>query len=368
MMHEGNNIPVPVPVPVTQEQEQQNAPSQSDTDTAEEVKSEKPTALLDLFADMKDKAANLKEKVLSPKSDEKGSGVDGDKPATESETRDLMEKPKQMITDMKERASKALASRRSEDNASDEEDKPDPLKKSKQFFNDMKDKASNLKLKALTPRDVDARDEDGESLPSPLDKMKSEMKSFAAGMKRKASKPQNSSAEPAPAPAFTISDDSDDDVSLMTNISKPSSDFSIKLSELVESAVSVTSGSFRSLPSLSSNSASSRMTSFSDKLSSFRPSNIIPNRENGEKKETGSPVMEEVEFFSTNSDNGPTPTIDNELRPLFKEKRRNSQEHWENNSPPSKDVRPTMVSRQTSGATIVQIPPPSMNGDDDSII
>jgi hypothetical protein len=129
MMQEGDNIPV------TQEQEQQNAPSQSDTDTAEEVKSEKPTALprvdkpKQLFADMKDKTANLKEKVWSPKSEEKGAGVDGDKPATERETRDLMEKPKHMITDMKERASKALASRRSEDNASDEEDKPDPLKK-----------------------------------------------------------------------------------------------------------------------------------------------------------------------------------------------------------------------------------------------
>lgn len=112
-----------------------------------------------IFADMKGKAASLKEKVMAPKAVGTDPIIDGG--GLGNEKVDPLEKSKRFFNDMKGKASTikilpiTTATPSSDDPtgddlaATDSSDKPDPLEKSKQFFSGMKDKASNLKIKAL---------------------------------------------------------------------------------------------------------------------------------------------------------------------------------------------------------------------------
>eukprot|EP00980_Cylindrotheca_fusiformis_P019471 scaffold6710_cov117-Cylindrotheca_fusiformis.AAC.2 len=230
---------------------------------------EKSKQLLD---QMKEKATSLKEKVMPPKLADDGKDA-GDDPA--NEPRDILEKPKQMISEMKERANKALSASRagaSDGNGEVGKEKSDPLERSRQFFSDMKGKAAssmrilpvNNSNNAAKNSAADAPDNDAASaddtMESPkserlekskqfftgmkdkassfklklspssvtsdrsptlsFDKMKADLNNFAAGMKSRSSKPRlsasSSSSEPN-APTFTIGDDIDELLALTDN-------------------------------------------------------------------------------------------------------------------------------------------------------
>ncbi|KAL3937249.1 MAG: hypothetical protein SGBAC_007602 [Bacillariaceae sp.] len=356
-------------------------------DFGKTVAIEKPKQI---FADLQGMTANLKEKVaFTNKPSEGESGQAGGKA-------DPMEKPKQFFSGMKEKASAfkgfslnhpSAASNAtsdaeeldvaSDDPAAVEVPKNDALDRSKQFFTDVKEKAANFKIKMPLAKE-EQFDEYGRPIPGPLDRMKSDMKGFAEGIREKMattnSRAAGDNGEDGTADdsaIFTITEvqEDDDDKLAASNRSLASSEFS-KFSDFVQSAKSSANDSLNSMPSLSSfYSSNSSSRTFSDKFANFRHTTISPISEKLGIK-TKHPEFEEVEFFN----NGtivdlPEPTVVKELSPEYKTKETSSEEHWENVSPTTiKDTMPSMVHRHSSIADISASTPPPAAPDTTAVI
>jgi len=332
-------------------------------DFGKTVAIEKPKQM---FADIQGMASNFKEKVAFHNK-ESTNGQSGE-PAAKM---DPMEKPRQFFSGMKEKATSfkgfaldpGAATNAAPENpdldvTSDEsapvvEDGPknDALERSKEFFTGMKEKASSFKLKMPLPGE-EKLDENGNPVPSPLDRMKADMKGLASGIRGKmattnASRAASGSNANEGSAVFTISEDHEQEegAQISAEQSKRPSNTSMNFNDFFQSARTQASGSLSSMPSLRSlNISDTSFSKLGDKFSAFRQSTIDPiSKKLGMKhNESDGGAIEEINF-------GQEPTIVMELSPEYKIKESSSDEHWEKlKEGGSNDALPSMAQRNAS--------------------